>query len=155
MNVHKTSGTGQNHMSATRFNVQGWKSHMGTCTHLHTWRILEVIQHVLLFYLPPTITKLHFLSTDWKPISRTLAAATLFLSGSVVFTTTSTSGWESLSLTAPVWMRGGEMDGMMAPVIEWLCWERFEDLSKPCRWYKTPLNWAHVWVLRFSGFVLI
>lgn len=42
----------------------------------------------------------------------------LFLSGSVVSTTTSMSGWASLSSTAPVWMRGGRTDGKTAPVTK-------------------------------------
>ena len=42
----------------------------------------------------------------------------LFLSGSVVSIMTSTSGWASRSSTAPVWTRGGKMDGKMVPVTE-------------------------------------
>lgn len=42
----------------------------------------------------------------------------LFLNGSVVSIMTSMSGWASLSSTAPVWMRGGKMDGKMAPVTK-------------------------------------
>lgn len=42
----------------------------------------------------------------------------LFLNGSVVSIMTSMSGWARLSSTAPVWMRGGRMDGKMAPVTK-------------------------------------
>lgn len=41
-----------------------------------------------------------------------------FLSGSVVSIMTSMSGWESPSSTAPVWMRGGGMDGKTGPVTK-------------------------------------
>lgn len=47
----------------------------------------------------------------------------LSLSGSVDSIMTSMSGWGSLSLTAPVWMRDGETDGKMVPATEGLCGE--------------------------------
>lgn len=42
----------------------------------------------------------------------------LCLSGSAVSTMTSTCDLASLSLTVPVWTRGGEMDGRMVPATE-------------------------------------
>lgn len=42
----------------------------------------------------------------------------LCLSGSAVSIMTSMCDWESLSLTVPVWTRGGEMDGRMVPATE-------------------------------------
>lgn len=42
----------------------------------------------------------------------------LCLSGSAVSIMTSTCDLASLSLTVPVWTRGGEMDGRMVPATE-------------------------------------
>lgn len=67
----------------------------------------------------------NILSADWKSTSQTPATAARSPSGSVIFTTTWTSAWESQSLTAPAWTRGGRMAGKTAPVTEWAegCWD--------------------------------
>ncbi len=85
-----------------------------------------------------------FLSTDWKPISPTPGVAILSLSGSVASIMTSTSGWASLSSTAPVWTRGGETDGKMVPVTE---------LNQNVLWVETPKDGDHTTSLFQRNFV--